>query len=100
MPFFLLPAWMLFAICGAVLLLVRRLRRVGIYTILISSAALLCAFVFSTLVVYAGMRILGPASPTWHEFTFFVMYVGAIGGGAVAGGLAGLFATRKLLGPR
>jgi hypothetical protein len=59
MPFFLLiPLWLLCVGCGVALLFVKGLRHVGIYTVAVSTAAVLGAFVLSTAVLYIGASVV------------------------------------------
>jgi hypothetical protein len=101
MPFFLLfPLWLLCVACGVALLFVKRLKHVGIYTVAVSTAAVLCAFVLSTAVLYIAPRMVKTPVPTWYGLSLMAAYILSIGLGGVVGGVAGFLTTHKLLRPR
>jgi hypothetical protein len=88
---------LLCVVCGVVLLFVGRFRRVGVYTITMTTAALLCSLAVSTAVLYAGPRLVKAPPPSWYGVAVIGAYVVAIGAGGIAGGVGGFFVTRRLL---
>jgi hypothetical protein len=98
MPFFfIVPLWLLFVLCGIVLLFLPRYRRVGLYAINISTMATLTSFLASMAVLYVGPRIGAHLQTRWLGVAVIGAYLFAIGLGALVGGITGFFLTRKLI---
>ncbi len=95
-----MASWLLSVAVGILLCFMRRLRRVGVYVITVSTSALLASFIISMAVLFAAPALI-PHRPSLSGITTFKFaYVGAIFFGGVAGAVAGAFGTRRLLGPR
>lgn len=95
--FFLVPVWLLFVLCGVVLLFVGRFRHVGVYAITVTTAALLCSLGVSTAVLYAGPRLVKGPPPSWYGVAVIGTYLVSIGVGGIAGAVGGFIVTRRLL---
>ena len=99
MPFFfIVPLWLFFVLLGLVLLLFPRHRRMGLYAIIISTVATLASVFVSTAVLYLGIKIGAHITGKWFGVAVIGTYLLAIGFGAVLGGIAGFFLTRRLAG--
>src|SRR5690349_13435216 len=98
MPFFLLlPVWLLCVLVGLVLVFVRSLRSIGVYTLTMSTVALLCSFGLSTAVLYFGPRLFSNTHPSWFGVALIAAYFCAIGVGGIGGAIAGFLATHRVL---
>ncbi len=95
-----IASWMLCVAVGILLLCFRRLRRVGVYAITISTSALLASLVLSMLVLFAAPVFLPHRAPLTGITAFKFVYAGAILFGGVSGAAVAVFGTRRLLGPR
>jgi hypothetical protein len=99
MPFFfIVPVWIFFVLSGIVLLFLPRHRRTGLYAIIVSTTATLTSFLFSTAVLYFGVRIGKELNVKWFGVALIGVYLLAIGLGAAMGGIAGFLLTRYLAG--
>ena len=98
MPFFLLvPLWILCVLAGVALLFIQNLRRIGIYTITVSTASLLTSFVLSTAVLMLGPRLPLQWLGRWTGIVAIAVYLGCIAAGGLLGAILGFAITRKLL---
>jgi hypothetical protein len=98
MPFFLIfPAWLVCVLCGFILLCFQRSRRLGFYTINISTAATVTSFLLSTAVLLWAPRIGLQRLGRWSGVGLIGTYVLAIGAGALIGALGGFWLTRLAL---
>ena len=98
MPFFfIVPVWLFVVVLGLVLFFLPPYRRVGLYVVIVSTAATLASFVLSTAVLYVGVKIGAQLTSIWLGLAVVGSYVVSIGIGAVLGVTAGFALTRKLL---
>jgi hypothetical protein len=98
MPFFLIvPAWLLCVLCGIVLLCVQRFRRLGLYAINISTAAIAISLLLSTAVLLWSPRIGLQRIGRWSGIVFIGAYLLSIGAGALIGAFGGFLLTRRIL---
>lgn len=98
MPFFfIVPIWFFFALSGIVLLFLRQHRRMGLYSIVVSTTATLTSFLGSTAVLYIGARIGPRLHFKWFGIAVIGVYLLMIGLGAAIGGIAGFFLTRYMV---
>jgi hypothetical protein len=95
--FLIISVWILCVLSGIVLLCFQKLRRIGLYTISVSTAATLVSFFLSTSIIYFGSGISTQWMGRWAGVVLLGAYFLAIGIGALIGALAGFLLTRKLL---
>jgi len=96
MPFFFIaPVWLLCVGVGAIMLFVRRLRRIGYFVITAPTGATLTSFVLSTSVFYLFPRVLSKSHPEWSGVEVIASYVIALIAGAVIGAIASFWFTFK-----
>jgi hypothetical protein len=95
--FLIVPIWLLFVLTGVVLLLLRQHRRMGWYSIIVSTTAALTSYFLSTAVLYLGARFRPHPNIKWLGIAVVGAYVLAIAIGIALGGTAGFFLTRKLM---
>jgi hypothetical protein len=97
MPFFLiLPLWLLAAAVGVVMVSIPRVRRVGVYVLMMSTLAALFSFVVAYGLLLGG-ALLVPQPAGWFAYLLLAAYLAGIPIGGVIGATAGLVITRKLL---
>ena len=95
--FLILPLWVLCTLSGIALLFLPQRRRIGVYFILVSTAAMLVSFVLSTAVLYLAGKFGSRLHIQWLGLAVIATYLMATGLGLIVGGLAGFFLARNLL---
>jgi|SRR3954469_15521642 hypothetical protein len=97
MPFFfIVPLWIITLLLGVALTFSARLRTLGLYVIAIPTGATLVSFLLSTAVLFLLPRVMPQPSRSWYGVFLIVMYLGAIGTGALIGAVTGFFAVTKV----
>jgi hypothetical protein len=98
MPFFFfLSAWILCVLCGVVLICFQRFRRIGLYSVSMSTAATVVSLFLSTAVIYLWPRLGLHWLGQWSGIALIGAYLLTIAIGAVVGALGGFLLTRKVL---
>lgn len=95
--FLVLPVWMLCILSGIVLLFPPQRRQIGLYVIVVSTAAMLVSFLLSTAVLYLGATIGPRLHIQWLGVAVIATYILAVGLGLIVGAFAGFLLTRNLL---
>lgn len=94
MPFFfIVPIWAVAVVISVGLLVVKRVRTVGVYLLLASTGGLIFSFALSTAVLMVAARLLNGTSLGWLAL---LAYLAMIGVGGVIGAVLGAIAARKL----
>jgi hypothetical protein len=75
---------------------IRPARRAGAYLVMMSTFGTILSFLLSTSVLFLGPRI-AVDPPEWFGLLLIFAYLVAIAIGGLAGGIAGLLFTRRLL---
>jgi predicted MFS family arabinose efflux permease len=93
--FFLLPLWLLCVVAGTVLCWFKKSRLLSSYFFLCPTVGIVVAFVLSSLVLWAGPRMLGSAD-SWAKWALVTAYLLGTGLGGVIGGVVGFSAARRI----
>jgi len=93
--FFLLPLWFLCVAAGVVLCCFKNSRFLSSYFFLCPTVGIVVALALSTLVLWAGPRMLNSTDP-WAKWVVVASYVLSTGMGGVMGGVAGFSAARRI----
>jgi len=88
---------MMSVLAGVVLLFIENLRRIGIYTVVVSTAALVTSFILSTAVLMLAPRLPMQWLGRWTGIVAIVVYLGCIAARGLIGAVLGFAITRKLL---
>jgi hypothetical protein len=97
MPFlFIVPLWITALLVGIGLTFSARLRTLGLYVIAVPTGATLISFLLSTAVLFFLPRVMPQPNRPWYGVFLIVMYLGALGAGALIGAVTGFFTVRKL----
>jgi hypothetical protein len=96
MPFFFLfPLWFLCLVAGLVLCCFENRRFLSSYFFLCPTVGIVAALALSTLVAWAGPRMLS-STDLWAKLVLLASYLLGIGLGGVIGAAAGFGAARKI----